>query len=116
MSESQMIGSWGETLARKHLEAQGLRFIMCNYLCKLGEIDLIMQDKDSLVFVEVRVRNTKQYGDPLESITINKQRKVRRTAEQYLQRVNHQGGARIDVVGIDTSVEPPMITWIENAF
>lgn len=116
MSEPQIIGTWGETLAREYLEAQGLRFIMRNYLCKMGEIDLIMQDGDTIVFVEVRVRNTRLHGNPLESITAPKQRKVRKTAERYLQQTSHQGGARIDVIGIDTSATPPVITWVDNAF
>lgn len=116
MSESQIIGTWGETLAREYLEAQGLCFVMRNYHCKMGEIDLIMRDHETIVFVEVRVRNTKLHGNPLESITVQKQRKVRKTAERYLQQTNHQGGARIDVIGIDTSVTPPMITWVDNAF
>lgn len=116
MSETQIIGTWGEALAREHLEAKGLRFIMKNYLCKMGEIDLIMQDKETIVFVEVRVRNTQLHGNPLESITVGKQRKVRRTAERYLQQTNHQGSARIDVIGIDTSTTPPVIIWVDNAF
>ncbi|GAA5096819.1 YraN family protein [Wohlfahrtiimonas larvae] len=116
MSEPQIIGTWGENLAREYLESQGLHFVMRNYLCKMGEIDLIMQDNQTLIFVEVRVRNTKLHGNPLESITVQKQRKVRKTAERYLQQVNHQGGARIDVIGIDTSMAPPVITWVENAF
>lgn len=116
MSEPQLIGTWGETLAREYLEAQGLQFVMKNYLCKMGEIDIIMRDKETIIFVEVRVRNTQLHGDPLESITFQKQCKVRRTAERYLQQTNHQGGARIDVIGIDTSVTPPKITWVDNAF
>ena len=116
MSEPQFTGDWGEAYARAHLEAHGLQFVMKNYRCKLGEIDLIMQTGGVLVFVEVRVRNTHLHGDPLESITHGKQQKVRKTAERYLQQVNHQGDARIDVVGIDTSFSPPRITWIANAF
>lgn len=116
MSDTQLAGDWGENLARQYLEAKGLQFVMKNYLCKMGEIDLIMLDKITLVFVEVRVRNTKLHGDPLESITYQKQRKVRKTAERYLQQTNHQGNARIDAIGIDTSTNPPSINWVANAF
>lgn len=116
MSEPQLTGEWGELLAREYLETNGMTFIVRNYLCRMGEIDLVMQDKDILVFVEVRVRNTKLHGDALESINFRKQQKIRRTAERYIQQNNYKGGARIDVVGIDTSIAPPKITWIENAF
>lgn len=116
MSEPQLIGAWGESLAKAYLEDKGFVFIMRNYLCKMGEIDLIMMDKEILVFVEVRVRNTKMHGDALESINFRKQQKIRRTAERYLQQNNYKGSARIDVIGIDTSVVPPFLTWVDNAF
>ena len=113
MSEPQLRGAWGESLARQYLEEKGFDFIQQNYLCKMGEI---MMDGTVLVFIEVRVRNTKLHGDPLESINHRKQQKVRRTAERYIQGTNYKGDARIDVVGIDTSIAPPVITWISNAF
>lgn len=116
MSERQILGSWGEKFAREYLEEQGLDFVMQNFLCKMGEIDLIMRDGKVLVFVEVRVRHTQKHGDPLESINYRKQLKVRRTAEFYLQKYAQDDEARIDVIGIDTSLTPPHITWIDNAF
>lgn len=116
MRDQQVIGKWGEQLATEYLISQGLSIIETNFLCKAGEIDIIANENGVLVFVEVRVRNTIVYGSALESITTSKQRKVRKSAEWYLQKIKYQGDCRIDAIGIDTSKEPIQIEWIKNAF
>ena len=63
---SPLIGSEAERFARTFLEQQGLTFIMKNYRCRTGEIDLVMQDGDELVFVEVKYRSQSQYGSAIE--------------------------------------------------
>ena len=79
-NNTREIGFAEERRALLYLQKQGLKLITRNYQCKMGEIDIIMQDKDMLVFVEVRYRRKGRYGDGLDSVTYSKQRKLIRTA------------------------------------
>ena len=79
-------GQYAEQLACDHLEKEGLRLVQKNYHCPMGEIDLIMKDKEMLVFVEVRYRKNTQYGSGAESVNGPKQKKLLSTAMHYLQR------------------------------
>lgn len=118
MSQTQSVGAYGETVARRYLEAAGLRFITANWRCKLGEIDLIMQDEGSTrVFVEVRLRRPTSYGAGQDTVAWQKQRKLRRAVAWYQQEVNYWGNIRFDVVSI-TAQEPapPLIEHITDAF
>ena len=105
-----------EAQAQAYLHQQGLKLILQNYRCRLGEIDLIMQDKDSLVFVEVRARTKSVYGDGLVSVTYAKQQKIIKTALHYA--MHHKTRAncpwRFDVVSVDS--QTAAITWVQNAF
>lgn len=109
-------GKKAEQLAEKYLQNKGLKSIERNYYSKMGEIDLIMKDKDELVFVEVRSRKSRDYGGSLASITQQKQHKIIKTAYLYLQkkRLFDKYPFRFDVVGIDG--QPPEIQWLKNAF
>lgn len=100
MENRRAQGTKGENLARTLLEEKGYRFIVGNYNCRWGEIDLVMSDRDTLVFVEVRTRRSLRYGHPLESITSTKQRRLVRTAKDYLLHHPHKGPMRFDVVAI----------------
>lgn len=104
-------GRRGEQLAAGHLRAKGYRIIERNYRCKLGEIDIVAMDGDTLVFVEVRRRKTARYGTALEAVSPAKQRQVARVAEVYLTRCT-PSTVRFDVVGI-TGDE---IVHVEDAF
>ncbi|VUD60064.1 hypothetical protein TDB9533_02837 [Thalassocella blandensis] len=108
------VGARAESLARKHLEQHGLRYIERNFRCRQGEIDLIMQDGQTLVFVEVRFRKSSHYGSAVESITPAKQKKVVTATQLYLQKkkLGENQAIRFDVVG----VEQNKIEWIKNAF
>lgn len=105
-----------ELVAQGWLEAQGLILVERNFTIKAGEIDLIMWDKDSLVFIEVRYRAQNAYGSGAESITAAKMQKIRRTANFYLQQKfgNRPPFCRIDV--LSGSGEPIEFEWIKNAF
>ncbi len=110
-------GQQAETIAETFLMAAGLAPIKRNYYCKCGEIDLIMTDQESLVFVEVRYRNNTDHGTPLESITISKQRKIIRTVKHYLTIHNlwHKP-CRIDAVGIHQRKDGSLhYDWQKNA-
>ncbi len=117
-STTRQQGQQAESLAQHHLEQRGLRFITRNYRCKAGEIDLIMADRDSIVFIEVRLRNNPRFGSGAESVDQRKQRKLTATALHYLQRHPDQAKrpARFDVVAISTQQNQADIQWIENAF
>lgn len=105
-----------ETVCRDYLIQQGLTWITSNYHCRCGEIDLIMRDQDYFVFVEVRLRQSKQYGDALESITYAKRRKILKTALYYMttKRYYEKYPMRFDVLGCDNMTQPTQ--WIKNAF
>lgn len=113
---TQELGESAEQLALSYLQSKNLKLIERNFRCKHGEIDLIMQDKNSLVFIEVRYRKHLQFGGGAESIDYRKQQKILKTAEFFLQRhVNYnQYPCRIDVVSIGPGKTD--IAWIPNAF
>ena len=116
-------GEYTESLACQYLENKGFKLIEKNFNCRVGEIDLIMQDNDSLVFVEVRYRRNNNFGSGAESITTSKQSKLIKTAALYLQQNAklNKYPARFDVVSITGFIETDNIDninfdWIENAF
>jgi putative endonuclease len=108
-------GQQGEQLAQRHLREQGLSLLETNYRSRWGEIDLIMQDGEVLVFVEVRLRAASRYGTPAETIGGRKRQRLIRTAQQYLQ-THRDARARFDVIAITTSDQAAQIEWIKNAF
>lgn len=114
-TDKRIKGDDKERLAEDYLAAKGFRLIERNFLCKSGEIDLIMQDQDYLVFIEVRYRENQAFGGALASITVGKQKKLRRAAEYYLIKNfgNTPPACRFDVVGIEGQDE---IMWVKNAF
>lgn len=109
-------GQQMETLACNILTAQGLTLLQKNFRIKGGEIDLIMSDNDYLVFIEVRYRQKDRYGSSLESITAQKQRKIVRASQVYLQNKDliDKVPVRFDVLAI-TGETPPQWTWIKQA-
>jgi putative endonuclease len=116
-SSGKADGRAGERLAEKYLEDKGLQLLYKNWTCSLGEIDLIFQDEDFLVFVEVKSRRNLQKGHPLEAITRKKQRKIMQCAMVFLQ--DHQkenSNLRFDVVAVLLEDKKPHIEWIRGAF
>jgi len=109
-------GQWAEDYACQHLQQVGLRVLHRNYQCRWGEIDLIMQDHSTVVFVEVRYRRSQAYGGALDSITQHKQQKIIATAQHYLQQQTQQPLCRFDVVVLTGAVQAPTVRWIQNAF
>ncbi|NIP73385.1 MAG: YraN family protein [Gammaproteobacteria bacterium] len=110
-------GRRAEQLACEHLESRGLRPVARNYRCKAGELDLIMEEADTLVFVEVRFRRNTRYGSGTETVDRRKRAKVIAAASHYLQRCESRGRAcRFDVVSITTDRRAFAIQWIRDAF
>lgn len=114
---TRRIGDRGEGIALRHLSGLGYELIERNYRTQYGEIDLVLRDGETLVFVEVKLRRGVGYGDPLESVTPRKQAQVRAVAEQYLSEEQPEfEELRFDVVGILAGSGRPSITHLENAF
>ena len=109
---------WSEDIAAEFLQRQGLELLVTNYRNRTGEIDLIMIDDQTLVFVEVKQRRDSQFGRPEESVGMAKQAKLRRTAASYLQHHDRSQSwpCRFDVVAITGSPHAPVCRWIQNAF
>jgi putative endonuclease len=116
MAEHLAKGEEAEQLARHHLEKQGLKWIESNYRTKHGEIDLIMQDRVNLVFVEVRYRRNDRFGRASESVTPAKQRKLIATASHYLMKYRKDTPCRFDIIGITDNREGTSIEWVRDAF
>ena len=131
------IGAQAEIAAARYLRQRGLQLVMQNYHCRFGEIDLIMQEGETLVFAEVRFRSSKDFGGAAASIDARKQSKLICTAQHYLSKLAHIPPCRFDAVllkspivptGISSSSAKPTeknwprtfadadIEWIKNAF
>jgi putative endonuclease len=108
------LGNDAEQIAATYLLQQGLVLITSNYRCRFGEIDLIMRDGKTLVFVEVRMRSNPSFGGAGMSITSSKQHKLSLTAEHYLQQHGNTA-CRFDVI-LMTKPSIENIEWVRNAF
>lgn len=114
-----VIGELSELKAQKYLKSQGLKLVSRNFLCKMGEIDLIAMDRDILVFIEVRFRKNVLYGSGADTITHAKRRKIIRTADYFLQRHRQFANCacRFDIISISLDWKGETeITWIKEAF
>ena len=94
-------GAAAEARALTFLQQQGLTLVEQNFSCRWGEIDLILRDQETLVFVEVRQRSSARFGGAAASVSAGKQAKLWRTAEVYLQRVRRIPVCRFDLIAID---------------
>ncbi|WP_188422272.1 YraN family protein [Oxalicibacterium solurbis] len=107
----QDAGQRGEDAACDYLRQRGLALVERNFRCKGGEIDLVMQEGDVLVFVEVRLRADRSHGGAAASVTPAKQRKLILAAQHYLQRYRMPPACRFDVIAIDGNET----AWIRDA-
>lgn len=109
-------GKQAEEVVKDYLISQGLTWLSSQYRCRFGEIDLIMRDQLYVVFVEVRFRQNRHFGNALESITQQKQKKILLTASFYLteKRLHSQAMVRFDVACIQGDTN--QIEWIKDAF
>ena len=107
-----------EQEACRFLIDKGLKLLQTNYRCYHGEIDIIMQDSDDIIFVEVKGRANHQYGSALESINKNKIKKIIKTATHFLQMKKwlYKVNTRFDVVTIQAFANKWQTEWIKNAF
>jgi putative endonuclease len=105
-----------EQAVRNYLEKHGLSFVCKNFRTRLGEIDLIMREQETLVFIEVRYRRSDKYGSPIETVTYSKRKKLVKAAKIYLQRQGllDQKPCRFDIVGVTQNATK--FEWIKDAF
>ncbi len=117
LNRQQQFGKKSERLAAEFLKRTGYRILETNYRSKLGEIDIIAREKGTIVFVEVKARNTSRFGSPKGAVTPAKQRKISMAALDYLKRSGQtEVSARFDVVAIDTASGNIDIEVVKNAF
>lgn len=113
---SRDLGGEVESIALRFLEGRGMRLIGRNYQCRAGEIDLIMEESGTLVFVEVRFRKTSIFGSALESVDARKRSRIINCASHYLTTKKISSPARFDVVAISPCGEELGVTWVPDAF
>jgi putative endonuclease len=112
-------GNITETFAADYLVKQGLIIQDKNRHSRLGEIDIIMKDEDTFVFIEVKYRSSSQFGGAISAISAKKQQKIRKTAAFYLQQCGlneYNTSCRFDVVALQGNINNLDITWLKNAF
>lgn len=116
MMNTKKTGQIAEHKALDYLNNQGLKLVLQNYSCRMGEIDLIMRDGAYLVFIEVRYRVSAAYGGGLASVTDSKRQKIMKTSMHYMMKykVYDKFPLRFDVLSIDGNLDE--ITWVKNAF
>lgn len=109
-------GRAGERDAESWLSSRGYRIVDRNVSRKTGEIDLIALDGDVLCFIEIKARANRSYGRAVESISLQKQKKLARTAASYLVSHPHDGPCRFDVLAMDLEDGAWRFTLIRDAF
>lgn len=120
MGRSNILGAWGESLAADYLRKKHYKVIANNYRCRFGEIDLIVQNRNFLVFVEVKLRKSGKFARAYEHVDFYKQNRLRTTAEMYLSENSTKLQPRFDVIEIyapkGTDTRKPVIHHLEDAF
>ena len=111
------LGKKGEDIALSHLKRMGYKIITRNYKSKFGEVDIIAKDRDTLVFVEVKTRETEKFGGPKMAVTERKRRQLSKVASEYLKRNGLSDvKARFDVVAIKLGQGRNNIEVVKDAF
>jgi len=111
----RLFGDASEQLAEQYLVERGYKILDRQFLTRIGEIDLVAEVGNEIVFVEVKARHTDEFGYPEEAVTKAKLRKIAGTAEIYLRLKGLTERAfRVDVVAIEYNFSPPRITLIES--
>jgi putative endonuclease len=110
------LGQRGEVLAVRYLKNRGYRIIEQNFKTPIGEIDIIAYDGETLVFIEVKTRESMAYGRPFESVHYHKRRKIASVASLYLKRLKHIPPCRFDVLSIHYKDGRPEYELIKDAF
>ena len=117
---ARLLGQWGEEQVAEKLRRDGWTIVARNFCCRMGELDLVAENKTFLAFVEVKLRKDNRFGLACEAVTLSKQRKLRTAAQYYLISHPTKLQPRFDVAEVyapqGTRTETPTIYYIENAF
>ena len=108
-----------EAFAKQYLLRQGLIFIDNNVHCRQGEIDLIMKDGPTFVFVEVKYRKNNHFGGAISAVSQLKQQKIKHCVAFFLHKANlneYNTPCRFDVIALEGNIQQPQVTWLKNAF
>lgn len=117
---TDLLGRWGESLAADYLQKKRYTIVAANYRCRMGEIDLIAENRKILVFVEVKLRKSDKFAQAMEFVDYKKQEKLKQAAMLYLAQHETEKQIRFDVIevyapdGLET--KKPKITHLEDAF
>jgi putative endonuclease len=115
--QKKELGKKGEELALRFLKKKGYRIIEKNYVCKMGEMDIIAKEKDTLAFIEVKTRTSTLFGPPQLSVTPSKQMQLSKVALYFLKEKKLENvKARFDVVAILLGIKGEEIELIRDAF
>ncbi len=112
-------GQLTESYAQQYLSKQGLILIERNFHSRQGEIDLIMLDGDTYVFIEVKYRKSKEFGGAIAAVSASKQKKIKQCVTFYLHQNSlneYNTPCRVDVVALEGDITQPDVTWLKNAF
>ena len=117
LSYRQTGARWEKT-AESFLRSHGLKLLQRNFSSRFGEIDLIMEEEKTIVFVEVKYRKSNEHGSGADAVTFHKQNRISRTAGWYLAKNPHRAEqfCRFDVISIDPQGRKQGIKWIKSAF
>jgi len=112
------LGKHGEVVARRELERRGYAILATRYRSRFGEIDIVCEDRGTIVFVEVKARRTSRYGHAAEAVTRAKRRRIGAMALDYLAWTGRLScRCRFDVVAIDgIGTDRQVVRVIQNAF
>lgn len=117
---SDLLGRWGESFAAEYLRRKRYTVVAANYRCRFGEIDLIAENRNYLVFVEVKLRKNTHFAEAMEFVDRRKQERLRQTAAVYLSQHETQKQPRFDVIEIyapeGTETRRPQVRHWEDAF
>ena len=120
MGRNNITGAWGEALAASYLQKKKYKIVANGYRCRFGEIDLIVEDKNYLVFVEVKLRKDNRFANAADFVDAHKQQRIRTTAEIYLSQFPTELQPRFDVIEIyapeGVATAKPVIRHLEDAF
>lgn len=120
MGRNNVVGAWGEAVAADYLRKKRFQVIATGYRCRYGEIDLIVQNRQYLVFVEVKLRSSGRFAEAREFVDLHKQERLRVTASLYLDQFPTELQPRFDVIEVyapeGTATKHPRIIHLEDAF
>ncbi len=115
--KAETTGRMGEMLAREWLEEQGFLVIETNWRVGRAEVDLIVKEKDMLVFVEVKTRSSIAFGEPESFLSAGQQKRLIQAAAAYMQANEYEGEVRFDIISIYWPLQgKPVLKHLEDAF